>query len=60
MPNINTILKAIFGSIIAGLGALDLALTDDALSSQEIVRIAIATAVAFGVVWGVPNAGQDD
>jgi hypothetical protein len=52
-------LKSIFAALGAGLGALELALTDDVVSTQEFVKIAIAVVAVAGVVWGVPNAGQD-
>jgi hypothetical protein len=58
LTKFDNILKAIYGSVVAGLGGLELALTDDFVSTQEIVKIAILTVGAFGVVWGVPNAGK--
>lgn len=53
-------LKAIFASIGAGLGALELALTDDVVSHQEIVKIAIAIVVVGGATWGVPNTDDEE
>lgn len=47
--------KAIVGALIAGLGAVGTALTDNTISTQEWVAIASATLVALGVVFGVPN-----
>lgn len=54
---LNTILKALYGSVLAGLGA---AATAYAQGNGRIgwdagIVIAIATVTAFGVVWGVPN-----
>jgi len=48
-------LKAIVGALIAGLGSLSQALDDSGVTAQEWVSVAIATLVALGVVWGVPN-----
>ena len=48
-------LKAIVGALVAGLGSLYTALTDGGVSAQEWVAVAIATLVALGTVWGVPN-----
>lgn len=51
-------LKAITGAVVTGLGTLQVAYADNAVSNQEWVGIAIATLVAFGAVWGVPNKGK--
>lgn len=52
-------LKAIFGSIAAGLGSLYQALDNDVVTTQEWVAVAIAVVAAGGVVWGVPNKDPD-
>jgi hypothetical protein len=52
--------KAIAGGILAGLGVLGMALSDDAVSAQEWVGVAVATLTAFATVWGVPNAAKKD
>jgi hypothetical protein len=49
-------LKAIYGSVAAGLASADLALVDGHITWQEGVKIAIASVGAFAVIWGVPNA----
>jgi hypothetical protein len=53
-------LKALYGAILAGLGALQVALNPIAdgpaeVTMSEWVGVAVATVVTFGVVWGVPN-----
>lgn len=48
-------LKAIVASLVAGLGSLAQALDNDNVSAQEWVNAAITALVALGVVWGVPN-----
>jgi len=54
-----TILKAIYGAISAGLGSLAVAFADNHVTTQEWITVAIATLGAAGVVWGVPNATKD-
>lgn len=54
-------LKAIFGGVSAGLGALSAILVGTSTSFSQItdaqwVTVAIATLGAFAVIWGVPNA----
>jgi len=48
--------KALVGALIAGLGALAVALADNDVTSAEWVMVASATLVALGAVWAVPNA----
>lgn len=54
---LNTILKAIYGAILAGLGATATAYAQGGghIGWQAGIVIATATVTAFGVVWGVPN-----
>lgn len=47
--------KAIVGALLAGLGALAVALEDNSVNMQEWVTVATAVLMSFGVVWGVPN-----
>lgn len=54
-----TILKALYGSVTAGLGSLAVAYADNVLTLQEGITISIVVVGAFGVVWGVPNGGKD-
>ena len=51
-------LKAIYGAILAGLGATGTAYAQGGGHIGWVAGIFIATAVvtSFGVVWGVPNA----
>lgn len=49
-------LKAIYGGLVAGLGALSVAYTDDILTKKEGIVIATSIITALGVVWAVPNA----
>lgn len=50
-------LKAITGAVVTGLGTLQVAYVDNAVTNQEWIGISIATLVAFAAVWGVPNKG---
>jgi hypothetical protein len=47
--------KAIVAVVVAALVALQTALTDGGVSSQEWITIALAALGALGV-WAVPNA----
>ena len=49
-------MKAIAGAIIAGLGVLYIALSDDRVTAQEAVAVAVAALSSFATVWGIPNA----
>lgn len=49
-------MKAIAGAVIAGLGVLYIALSDDRVTAQEAVAVASASLAAFATVWGTPNA----
>lgn len=53
-------LKAIVGGILAGLGVLGTALTDDVVSASEWVGVAVATLTVFSAVFGIPNAAKKD
>lgn len=53
---ISPYLKAITAALITGLGGLQLAYIDGRVTTQEWVGIAVATAVALGATWGIPNA----
>lgn len=56
-PKIKYWAKAITGTLIAFLGALGTALTDkNGVSGAEWAVIALATVIAAGAIWGVPNA----
>jgi hypothetical protein len=50
-------LKAVVAALVAGLGALGTALADNQVAPVEWVAVAVATLVAGGAVWRVPNAG---
>lgn len=47
-------LKALAGAVTTGLGSLSVAYSDNLVTNQEWVTIAIATVVALGAVWAVP------
>jgi len=57
---INAYAKAIVGSVIAGLGSLQLALMDAVISGAEWVTVASVTLAAFALVWAVPNASTPE
>jgi hypothetical protein len=48
-------LKAFTAAIVTGLGSLQVAYTDNVVSTTEWIGVAIATLVALGAVWAVPN-----
>lgn len=48
-------LKSIVGALIAALGALGTALTDDVVTNAEWVAVALAGLVVLAAVFGVPN-----
>jgi hypothetical protein len=49
------IAKALVASAIAGLTALGQALTDDRVTGQEWIVVAIAVLAGLGVTYAVPN-----
>jgi hypothetical protein len=51
-------LKALYGAVVAGLGATSTAYAQGHghIGWQAIIFIVTVTVTAFGVVWGVPNA----
>jgi hypothetical protein len=60
LPNVGTMLKAIFGAATAALGSLGAALvqahTFSAIDDATWITIATATVLAFGAVYGVTNS----
>lgn len=56
------IAKALIAALIAGLGALGAVLVDDKslgdVTDGQWVAIVLATLVALGTVYRVPNSGQ--
>ena len=50
--------KCLVAAMVAGLTTLGTAMTDDKVTSAEWVGVAVATLVALGAVWAVPNASQ--
>lgn len=50
----------VIGAIVAGLGALSVALTDNVITAGEWVAIASATLVALGGVFGGVYAVTND
>jgi hypothetical protein len=55
MSRFSPYLKAVVGALLAGLGALKLALGDNTVSHQEMVEIAIVTLGVLYGVWQTPN-----
>lgn len=51
----STYMKAIVATVLAGLGALKVALGDNTVSYQEMVEIAIVTLAVLGGTWAAPN-----
>lgn len=47
--------KAVVGAIVAGLGALKLAV-DGGIDASEWIEVAIITLGALGAVWAIPNS----
>jgi len=47
--------KSILAAIIAGLSSLIVGLSDDTLDTAEWLTAAVATLVALGAVYAVPN-----
>lgn len=56
----NAYAKAVIAALVAGLGALQLALDDNVITGTEWVKVAVAVLAAAGLVWGVPNTAQTD
>jgi hypothetical protein len=50
-----TYIKAIIATLVAALGALATALTDDVVTGSEWVTVALAAVVAAGGVYGIAN-----
>lgn len=64
MKKIAPYAKAITGAVVAGLGAVRVALNEDALGRVQITAaewtdIASVTLVASLVVWAIPNKDPD-
>lgn len=49
-------LKALYGAALAFLGSLATGYSDNVMTTQEWITVAITTVTALGVIWGVPNA----
>lgn len=52
----NVIAKALIGAVVAGLGALQVAMGDGTITGAEWVQVASVTVAALALIWGVPNA----
>jgi hypothetical protein len=50
-----TILKAVVGALVAGLGALATALVDNSVVPLEWVTVSLAAATALGAIFQTPN-----
>lgn len=51
----NKYAKAIVGALVAGLAALQTALLDDKVTTNEWIAVATAVVTALGLIWGVQN-----
>lgn len=60
LDQLKPIAKALTAGVIAGLGALSVAITDEVITAPEWITIAISTLTALGGVWYVPNTPADD
>lgn len=60
LDQLKPIAKAITAAVIAGLGALSTALTDELVTGPEWITVAVATLTALGGTWLVPNTPADD
>lgn len=56
--SINRYAKAIVGAVVAALSAYQVAQTDNVITTQEWVTIAVAFVTALSIVWGVPNTAS--
>jgi len=56
MSKLNVYAKSLVAALIAGLGSLQVALTDGKVTPIEGVQIAATVLASLGLVWGVPNA----
>jgi hypothetical protein len=54
-----TAAKAVVGALIAGLGALGTALSDNSIAPIEWVGVGSATLIALYGVWRVPNSNTE-
>lgn len=52
-------LKAVAAAVVTGLGTLQVAYADNVITQQEWIGVAIATVVALGAVWAIPNRPAD-
>lgn len=52
--SVKEVYKAIAGALTGGLTALGAGLADGDLTSAELVAVALAVVVGFGIVWGAP------
>jgi len=55
MLKVSAAAKAIVAAVVAGAGALSVAMADGALSTGDGVTIALAVLGALGITYAVPN-----
>jgi hypothetical protein len=55
MTKIAPYAKALIGAMVAGLGSLQQALDDGAVTPQEGTGVAIAFLSGLALVWAIPN-----
>jgi len=59
IPVLSTIAKAIVAAVTAGYALFNVVTADGTVTSDEWVKVVIATVVAFTVTWAVPNSTSD-
>lgn len=56
--NVTHMAKALVAAVVAGVGALAVAMADSVLSTGDGVTIALAVLSALGITYAVPNKPQ--
>jgi hypothetical protein len=55
MPNLDKYAKAFVALLVAGLGSMQVALSDGHVTATEVVVALLAGLAALGLTWAVPN-----
>lgn len=53
--NLGKYTKSVVAALLAGLGALQVALLDNVVTQNEWITVGAAALASLGLVWGVPN-----
>jgi hypothetical protein len=59
IPVLSTIAKAIVAAVTAGYALYNVVASDGSVTSDEWVKVLVATVIAFTVTWAVPNSTPD-